>query len=147
MLEVPFATAGRCLRQLKVRELLGYSQLEQNKIDAGTATLEQAVKFASDKGMLGKSGHSPVYNLACAYARGKRTKDAFDALTRFFSAVKGQRLTDMIAHAKQDPDLEGLRDKPEWEELLNKYGKPPVPAEGDGGEATEEAPPEGHGEE
>ena len=87
-------------RQLQVREMLGYAQLEQNKLDAGTKTLEQAVKFAGDKGLLEKSKHNPVYNLACAYARGKRTKDAFDMLTRYFSAIKGQHLTDMLAHAK-----------------------------------------------
>lgn len=134
-------------RQLQVRELLGQSQLEQNKIDAGIATYEQAVKFAGDQGMLEKSRHSPVYNLACAYARGKRTNDAFATLERFFSAVTEKRRSEMIAHAKQDSDLEGLREKPEWEELINKYGKPPPPKEGDGGEAAEEKPPEGNGEE
>lgn len=137
------------VQQLQVREMLGYAQLEQNKIDAGTATLEQAVKFAGDRGLLEKSRHNPVYNLACAYARGSRTKDAFDMLKRYFSKIKGQHLTDMLAHAKQDPDLVSLRDQPEWEELLNKYGKPPAPApaEGDGEKGAEEAPPEGHGEE
>ena len=134
-------------RQLQVRELLGQSQLEQNKIDAGIATFEQAVKFAGEQRLLEKSGHGAVYNLACAYARGKRTNDAFATLERFFSAVKGQKRSEMIAHAKQDSDLEGLREKPEWEELLNKYGKPPPPKEGDGDEAAKEKPPEGHGEE
>ena len=105
------------------------------------------MKFAGEQGLLEKSGHGAVYNLACAYARGKRTNDAFATLKRFFSAVKAQRRSEMIAHAKQDSDLEGLREKPEWEELLNKYGKQPPPKEGDGGEAAEEKPPEGRGEE
>ena len=53
------------------------------------------------------------YNLACSLARTGRNDEAVDALSR--AILLGY---DDLAHMESDPDLEGLRDHPDYRALL-----------------------------
>ena len=53
------------------------------------------------------------YNLACSLARAGRSDEAIDSLTR--AILLGY---DDIAHLESDPDLDSLRDHPDFQELL-----------------------------
>jgi len=53
------------------------------------------------------------YNLACSLARAGRPDEAIDSLTR--AILLGY---DDIAHLETDPDLDSLRDLPDFQELL-----------------------------
>ena len=53
------------------------------------------------------------YNLACSLARAGRPEEAIDALTR--AILLGY---DDLAHLEVDPDLESLRENPDFRELL-----------------------------
>ena len=54
------------------------------------------------------------YNLACSLARAGRPDDAIDALSR--AILLGY---DDLAHMEADPDLESLRDHPDFHALLD----------------------------
>ena len=53
------------------------------------------------------------YNLACSLARAGRPEEAIDALSR--AILLGY---DDLAHLEVDPDLDSLREHPEFRELL-----------------------------
>ena len=61
--------------------------------------------------------HDPLarYNLACSLARAGRPKEAIDTLSR--AILLGY---DDLAHLEVDPDLDSLRDDPEFLELLDQ---------------------------
>ena len=54
------------------------------------------------------------YNLACSLARAGRADDAIDALSR--AILLGY---DDLAHMEADPDLESLRDHPDFRALID----------------------------
>ena len=73
----------------------------------------------------------PYYNLACLYALEERDDEAMEMLTE---AV--HRADPLRRDAMSDPDLEALRDRADFQELI--YGPPayvPAPPEGPGPEA------------
>ena len=53
------------------------------------------------------------YNLACSLARAGQADEAIDALSR--AILLGY---DDLAHMEADPDLESLRDHPDFQALL-----------------------------
>lgn len=61
--------------------------------------------------------HDPLarYNLACSLARAGRPKEAIDTLSR--AILLGY---DDLAHLEVDPDLDSLRDDPEFLGLLDQ---------------------------
>jgi len=54
------------------------------------------------------------YNLACSLARAGRADDAIDSLSR--AILLGY---DDLAHMEADPDLESLRDHPDFRDLID----------------------------
>ena len=72
----------------------------------------------------------PYYNLACLYALQERNDEAMEMLT---GAI--ERSDALRRDAMNDPDLDNLRDRPDFEDLV--YGPPayvPAPPEGPGPE-------------
>ncbi len=72
----------------------------------------------------------PYYNLACLYAQEERDDDAMEMLTEAVGRSEALR-----RDAMNDPDLEGLHDRADFQELV--YGPPayvPAPPEGPGPE-------------
>jgi tetratricopeptide (TPR) repeat protein len=80
--------------------------LQQNRYEHATAVLEVAALINDD---------SPLvwYNLACAQARSRRRGEALDSLERAIEAGFNN-----VDHIQSDPDLESLRGKQRYQELV-----------------------------
>ncbi len=93
----------------------GYELLAAGKADSAAA------KFAEVGGLLPGSV-SPLYNAACAYARGGNAEEAFRALERM---VRGGM--DYVEALEGDPDFESLRDDARFVKLIesarNNYAR------------------------
>jgi hypothetical protein len=57
----------------------------------------------------------PLYNLACCEALAGRPDDAMEHLSAAFAATSSQRLREV---AREDSDLDPIRDKPDFAELV-----------------------------
>ena len=57
----------------------------------------------------------PLYNLACCEALAGRTDEAMDHLRASFAATSSERLREL---AREDSDLDPIRDKPGFAELV-----------------------------
>jgi len=57
----------------------------------------------------------PLYNLACCEALAGRTDDAMEHLRAAFAGTSSERLREL---AREDSDLDPIRDKPGFAELV-----------------------------
>ena len=104
-----------------------YERLLKRKADA-VEVLRVLAELVSRKGNTGRAveldarlvelmpeDYLARYNLACSLARADRADEAIDALSR--AILLGY---DDLAHMESDPDLESLRDNPDFQALLGE---------------------------
>jgi tetratricopeptide (TPR) repeat protein len=108
-----------------LRVQIGNGFLEEGKYERAVAEYKRAIAVDPKHDVA-------WYNLACAYARLKKTDEAVDALKKAFEVGY-----DDVGWMKKDPDLENLREAPAYRELLERlerHGPPRPPRPPDEGE-------------
>jgi hypothetical protein len=95
----------------------GLMLLSQDKREEAAATLEQAVRFDP-------TDSTSAYNLACAEALSARPRRAMKWLKEAFA-----RGFDNTRHAATDQDLETLRDRSDFQRLLETHPQAAAPGE------------------
>jgi Tfp pilus assembly protein PilF len=97
--------------------------------------LLQAVEAATKKDPEGRAGIGARYNLACAYARLKDKDPAFKHLTAVLEfAKKNGKIRGISGWWLKDPDFDGLKDDPRWEEIKKNFPDTPTGPDGGGGD-------------
>ena len=105
------ARARARLRLLAARLMMAGNQYH------AAGRYKEAVIFLARTRRLAPKEPTVAYNLACALARGGAKEAALKVLAE--SVELGFR---NAAHMKKDPDLESLRDAPEYKALIEKLG-------------------------
>ena len=104
---VPGADAAGSLEELERASVAAYQAGDHAR---AAAFLEQIRDFTGLTPSLDLGG--PLYNLACTYALDGRTREALEVLKAILPHG-----TTSHAHLGSDPDLDSLRDLPEFPEI------------------------------
>jgi hypothetical protein len=98
-------------------ELLGVVELQLNNVAKGLESLQKAVKLAlAAKQRIGddKAGEL-FYDLACAYSRNNKKREAVNALRQAFKVGEVPQLLSGVA---EEHDLDAVRDEPEFRRVV-----------------------------
>ena len=89
--------------------LSGRYYLTQGKLDEALSEFQQVVKVNPKEGYV-------HYSLVCVYSLKTESKLAIEYLKKTFDLDKS-----FIEFSKTDPDLENIRQTPEFQQLINSY--------------------------
>jgi len=99
-------------------QTLGLAQLKAGQQEASIDTWKKVIDLSAKTGDPKASLCNAQYNLACAYSLLGRLDEAFAALRASFEAGGEAQVAELKQHAKEDPDLEKMRQDPRWVDLV-----------------------------
>jgi hypothetical protein len=98
-------------------ELLGVVELQLNNAAKGLESLQKAVKLATNakQHITDEKTGELFYDLACAYSRNARKRDAVNALRQAF---KVGDLGSLLGGLNDERDLDSIREEPEFKRVV-----------------------------